>query len=1543
MALSQHLDPENRFGITLIMPSGNQYDLGPDDFTLDPPELLKADKPIPAGSRWITVHPNGREEKGQPVLVQETHHGSGVFHVIGGAGGKLNYLKLHGIAPESSYKQQAAERRAAKQQEAKQQRARDKEAGIATAKKQAREAVQIQKREHEAKFINTVAGAMGWTKEDLEPRIPDELSDGAKKRLLATHHTEILRRAHEAVDLQRQQLLTDADARADSEIGAIPFDTSNPDKLSVADLDDTVPAPDGGLGYAPHYEERAKAKGMTDDDLKAEVGEAKAERQALMSEAQRTAAEARGETAKVIANELSQLQEPVTKETRVALTDAKKTIDLLKAQKQLRGIQRQATEANKELTTAKEVKAYNLDVGEDPDLDEKVMHDLENDLRTIRTKAFLSEVAKVSDNPEEALGRHIGVGSFNAVNALALAAGGSALVDRSVVDVLGIEGAARVLARRLHTDLPQEDVERITEGLQDFHLKSYMDQSKEALQEAQELHEAAREIGAGEAAHADDLPAAMELNLRRQDAISKANKILGQTLGEMETNAALVVAMKQGKNDKPLEVPLGGISAEDAIKQARAIGLQRGDYTVDKVGNTRILTVKPDGLDRLSKPVSRDDIEQVQRNLDIIGGKYDEKGWLPLGVSKRPDLAMDVKPGVAERLAQPFQPGHDLTQSLKDYIGGRAADGDTPADILADVQSSDFVAKSGDPDAYRAALDAVAPLKDAKGKTQRAEALADTFDRYADAYVASLGGGRTALNKQTFEVDNHAAEALHRALSAEPAGVAAYKQIGELTSHDQRTLREFFYKNVARESEEAADLRHEHEQHLADEPEKSVEDMFGDTVENPQWSDWRAKRDELAAKVGAASLDWPKYADAMRGYRRAYESVQDLIRSKVSGEFGNAYNRLRPQSPLKMGRSVIRGNLNHLDAVDPAAREARMAKEREMIDSLRNRAGGKYASGAVSDKLDELRDRKEAFHQAQMGFFSSENDDMFGGGGEVKEKPMAADERHTLGHVAERQIAKMMGSVGANFKPGQPLRVGTPSMDGDGIARQRAIKLIAANKRVALAAGVGSGKSLIQLAAFTHLQQQGKAKRGLFLVPSIVQGQFSGQALKFLEPGKFNWHIEPGASREERIAAYKNPKHDFAVMTHAGFRDDMLHLGAQHSGKTIGEMRDHLDTMTPAQRKDWIKGIMSKEGIDFDYLGVDEGHNLLNRAGKENSGMANVVDALSAHTPYYVNATADPVKNDASEVFSLLQKMDPDRYTDRDEFMRRYGVDTEASKAGLKRELARFSYPSKIVPQVRADKKEIPVDISGEQRSSLDTLDKHFAKARLARMTGGVDVDAMKEIAPHQFEGAPEDQHEAIARELSKNLGILKGSAMSRVIDNGSAKLDAVAKLAGERKGKPGIVFAHSLTAVQSIKDRLEKEGHKVTVLTGGDSAQDKAKKIRAYRDAKDGGILVASDAGSTGANLQTGQWVAQYDTPQTAMTHAQRNGRIYRIGQKNDVELMDLVANHPHERKARERLKTKYELRDLVTSPMESLEDDPRGIGYFLKKRQADEQQSLF
>jgi hypothetical protein len=481
-------------------------------------------------------------------------------------------------------------------------------------------------------------------------------------------------------------------------------------------------------------------------------------------------------------------------------------------------------------------------------------------------------------------------------------------------------------------------------------------------------------------------------------------------------------------------------------------------------------------------------VQQVSRNLGIIRGDDDEDGWLPLGVASRPDLAMDVKAGTAERMAQPFAPGDDLRASLRSYIGARAADGDAPADILSDVQSADFFQKVGADraDEYRKALDVVAPLKGADGKQQRAEALTDTFDQYADSHVAALGGKMTTLNRQKFNVDQHSVDALHRALAETPEGTAAYKQIGEMTPKDQGALREFFYRNIAKESPESGQLRKDLEAHHAAEPEKETTDMFGDATPNPEHQDWKSKRDDLTGKLNAGSLTWGKYLKTMGGNERAYESVQDVIRSKMAATFVDAHNKLNPASPMKLGKRVIRNNLDHLDAVDPVARDARMAKDKALVDSLRTRVGGKYASGSVADKVDAAKQQQAAYEQAQMGFFSSDDIPDASAGGQPA--ALGADERHTLGHAAERQMAGMMGHVGPNFKPGQPTKLWNVSMSGKYAAQQRAIKYVTANKRMVLAASAGSGKTNVMLGAHAHLSGLGKVKRSIMMVPSVCRG-----------------------------------------------------------------------------------------------------------------------------------------------------------------------------------------------------------------------------------------------------------------------------------------------------------------------------------------------------------------------------------------------------------------------------------------------------------------------
>ena len=1508
--------------------------------------FLKAS--IPAGARWLTVHPNGEGSKGQPVLVQPAPGGG--MHVIGGAGGSLNYLKLKNVKSESTYKQEAADAKEAKKAAAKEQREKDKQAGLLDSKKKAHEALRAQKLDHEKKFIGTVGSAMGWNKKDTEfdEEAHAGLSKGAREKARQAHHRMVLKKAHDAVGLQRQMLVNDPIMRADAGIGEIPLLSQNPDTLSVEDLAPVKQA-NGGLGFAADYKGRSQAAGLDEKQLKTEADAVRAEKLGNMTDAQRQAAVQRGETSKMISEELKNIREPAGPDLSASLADAKTAVDLLKAQKELQQVLKKArTEKGAIDKSDVEPKAYVLAYTDDPGADAAVAKDIDGDLRTVQTRAFLSEFQKLAgEDPTETLGKHIGVGAYNSVNSLALAVGGDALVDRSVVDVLGIAGAAQVLARRIHTDLPPEEVEKIAQGVEDFHMEHYMAASREALDQARELTDAAKAIEIGDAADGAELAVAQEMNDRRRKAVVGAQKILGQTLGEMEANAAISMALKQGKKDT-FQVSLGKTQIPQAIQQARAIGLQRGDYKIESVAGNTFLSLNGDGLDRLAKPINRDDVEQVKRNLSIIRGDQDEDGWLPLGVANRPDLVMDVKAGVAPRLAQPFEPGADLQQSLRDYIGGRAADGDAPGDIVADIQSADFFNKVGvhRADDYRAALDAVAPLKGQDGKMQRADDLAASFDKYADESVQRrYGETMSPLNKQKIKVDQKSVDALHRALAETPEGTAAYKQIGELTHGDQRALREFFQRNVAKESPEAAKLRADLDQHLQSEPEKQTQDMFGETVENPAHTDWKSSRDSMTAKVNGASLNWSKYVETMGGNERAYESVQDLIRSKVAKTFVGAYNKLHADAPIKIGTASIRNNLNHLDATDPKARDERIAKERELVDGLRERVGRKYAGGSVKDKMQAAREQRDAFEGSQMGFFADETPLQ-----DQKARELGGDERNTLGHQAERQIAGMMDVVGKNFKPGKPTKMWNVSMSGKFANQQRAIKMLAQNKRIGLAFGAGSGKTNIMLGAHAHLSGLGKVKRSIMLVPSVVQGQFAGEALRLLEPGKFKWHIEPGASQESRIAAYKDPETHIAVMTHQSFRGDMIHLGAKAAGVDEAVMAQQLSAMTAGDRKAWIKGVMDKEGINFDASFVDEAHETLNRVGKENSSLANVTDALSSNTPYYAYASGESgVKNDTSEIYSMMEKLDPERYSDRAAFMRRYGADTLASKDALKREMARYVFPASITPDVQKEHRRETVDLTAGQKSAMDALSQNIAKVRLARMQGKVDIDAMKAISPNSFDGVADDQIEAVAKNLQNSIGIMKASAVQRIINShpDNAKINRMSQLVAERKGKQGVVFAHGRADVEAITKRLTAEGKRVVTITGSDSAEDKDRKRKLFNPEKgeaQADILVASDAGAVGMNLQSGQYLIQHDIPNTAKTHAQRNARIDRIGQKNNIELIDMQANHPEESRARERLTTKYGLRDMMTSSMDGLDDT--GVAYHIAKQRAinkDSQNSLF
>ena len=530
-------------------PAGATMDVGDLLAHVNDGGTLRKAKALGAGERWITVHPNGPAEKGTPILIKIQPDGSA--KVLGGAGGKLNHLRLHGVQSEADYRAGAQAKDKAYHEKKKQQAAQDKSDGLTQNKADARAVVRDQKVQQRKEYVRTVSDAMGWKDEDT--RFPVEqhqdLTPAEQAQAEAAHNRALFLKAKEVVEGTRRRMQQDGEARAEAGLGEVPLTADDPETITVQNIDPVAPATKG-LGFTADYEGRAKERGLTDEALAEEAAASRPE-----------GAMSKKATAEKVEAELKAIREPGPNVDPKAPVDAKRAMDILKADKKLRTAEAAAREANRKIDTARapvEPKAFILETKEATD--EDVADEIENDLRTIGTRAFLDAVGEVPGGADS-LGRHIGVGAFNSINALALATTGAAQLDRSVVDVLGIAGAAMVLARRLHTDQTAQELEQTRDAMETFHVDHYMAASDKALREARDWHEMAHEIELGEAATGAELAVAQELNAKRRDFTAAAQQALGTAYGEMEANAALIQALRRPKVDK-VDVSLGTTSIE---------------------------------------------------------------------------------------------------------------------------------------------------------------------------------------------------------------------------------------------------------------------------------------------------------------------------------------------------------------------------------------------------------------------------------------------------------------------------------------------------------------------------------------------------------------------------------------------------------------------------------------------------------------------------------------------------------------------------------------------------------------------------------------------------------------------------------------------------------------------------------------------------------------------------------------------------------------------------------------------------------------------
>ena len=102
------------------------------------------------------------------------------------------------------------------------------------------------------------------------------------------------------------------------------------------------------------------------------------------------------------------------------------------------------------------------------------------------------------------------------------------------------------------------------------------------------------------------------------------------------------------------------------------------------------------------------------------------------------------------------------------------------------------------------------------------------------------------------------------------------------------------------------------------------------------------------------------------------------------------------------------------------------------------------------------------------------------------------------------------------------------------------------------------------------------------------------------------------------------------------------------------------------------------------------------------------------------------------------------------------------------------------------------------------------------------------------------------------------------------------------------LIFTEFLKTQDSIELSLKESGFDVEVYRGGMSTKDKNEIIERFQK---GQILISTEAGSEGRNLQFANIVVNYDLPWNPMKIEQRIGRVHRLGQKKEVLIINLIA----------------------------------------------------
>lgn len=482
---------------------------------------------------------------------------------------------------------------------------------------------------------------------------------------------------------------------------------------------------------------------------------------------------------------------------------------------------------------------------------------------------------------------------------------------------------------------------------------------------------------------------------------------------------------------------------------------------------------------------------------------------------------------------------------------------------------------------------------------------------------------------------------------------------------------------------------------------------------------------------------------------------------------------------------------------------------------------------------------------------------------------------------------------------------------------------ICMHQELLLVSPCGSGKTIIGIGAFLELKKNNLISQdsiGVILVKSTLKIQWQKEIEKFsfLSSNIIKTNADITSGYRAKIKALKSK------------------VKSCKDKKTIKEYKDKIKQYEKAAKELFVAQfngynllILNYEALkdesisntlktlNIEYIFADEVHKISNRK-------AQISQAAYAfnYIKYKIGATATAISNNPENIFGLYSFIAPELFPSYNSFAKSYIRFAGYGKViGAKNETALSNrYKNNIVVLTKEEvSKHLPklsviqqyCEMTQEQQSVSDTImselnevkDKEYELSKNASNTS--ELDNSKE---YQGIKAKIMMLQTFAQEIADDPRLLLHSdseyaSKYQLVHNQSPKTELALELITEiiESGEKVVIISKYVKMLDILRNEIIKKFNqqfKIATVNGSMSDQERYNNIYTkFRDSKEYKVLLMSDAGSTGTNASTAQYIIEFDLAESYATQTQRHGRIERADSiHKNVFVYQLIAKNSYD-----------------------------------------------